>query len=146
MMWIIFIHWQPYCKCDWTTNIGANRNAHGKRTADEQYQQNSHKWKTWQLGFQTLERYWASFQVTRLFHSATNFSTRPITRMKSFSFIYLFFLGVCAQLQCIYYLVLYTNLKAAEGNKTFQTSLLLLTTANGHKGVMVQTWIEDTDM
>ena len=39
----------------------------------EQYQQNSHKWKTWQLGFQTLERYWASFQVTTLFHSATNF-------------------------------------------------------------------------
>ena len=34
---------------------------------------NNHKWKTWQLGFQTLERYLASFQVTRLFHSATNF-------------------------------------------------------------------------
>ena len=43
--------------------------------ANEQYQQNSHKWKTWQLGFQTLERYWASFQVTRQFHSATIFST-----------------------------------------------------------------------
>ena len=42
--------------------------------------------RSWQLGFQTLERYWASFQVTvRPF-----FSTRPITRMKSFSFIYLF--------------------------------------------------------
>ena len=41
--------------------------------ANEQYQQNSHKWKTWQLGFQTLEKYWASFQVTTLFHSATNF-------------------------------------------------------------------------
>ena len=41
--------------------------------ANEQYQQNSHRWQTWQLGFQTLERYWASFQVTRLFHSATNF-------------------------------------------------------------------------
>ena len=45
--------------------------------------------------------------------------------MKSFSFIYfiLFFFfggggggGGGAQLQCIYYLVLYTNLKAAEGN------------------------------
>ena len=50
--------------------------------------------------------------------------------MKSFSFIYLFiFFGgggggvggggggvVGAQLQCIYYLVLYTDLKAAEGN------------------------------
>ena len=48
--------------------------------ANEQYlvstsakQLNSHKWKTWQLGFQTLERYWASFQVTRLFHNATIF-------------------------------------------------------------------------
>ena len=48
--------------------------------------------------------------------------------MKSFSFIYFFFFlggwwwwggggGVGgAQLQCIYYLVLYTDLKAAEGN------------------------------
>ena len=46
--------------------------------------------------------------------------------MKSFSFFYSFiFLGggggggggvVGAQLQCIYYLVLYTDLKAAEGN------------------------------
>ena len=62
-------------------NIGANQNAH-MHMANEQYQQNSqgnsikkpsHKWKTWQLGFQTLERYWASFQVTTLFHSATNF-------------------------------------------------------------------------
>ena len=32
--------------------------------------------------------------------------------------------GVLDQLQCIYYLVLYTDLKAAEGNWTFQTSLL----------------------
>ena len=66
------------------------------------------KWKTWQLGFQTLERYWASFQVTRLFHSA-------ITRIKSCC---VFFEGGGggAQLQCIYYLVLYTDLKAAEGN------------------------------
>ena len=125
MMWIFFIDWQQYWKCDWTMNIGANRNAHGKRTgAHEQYQQNSRKWKTWQLGFQTLERYWASFQVTRLFHSATIFSTRPITRMKSFSFF--FFGGGCAQLQCIYYLVLYTDLKAAEGNYTFQKSLLYI--------------------
>ena len=47
--------------------------------------------------------------------------------MKSFSFFYFFiFLGgwwwgggggvVGAQLQCIYYLLLYTDLKAAEGN------------------------------
>ena len=76
-------------------------------------QQNSHKWKTWQLGFQTLERYWASFQVTRLFHSATNF----LLELRVF---HLFFEGGGggggAQLQCIYYLVLYTDLKAAEGN------------------------------
>ena len=66
-------------ECTWQTN-----------SINEQYQQNNHKWKTWQLGFKTLERYWASFQVTRLFHSATQFfSTRPITRMKCFSF-YLF--------------------------------------------------------
>ena len=89
-------------------------------------------------------RYWASFQVTRLFHSATNLSARPISRLKSFSFFYfLFYLfiillffyyhyyyyylfiylfiyfflgGGRAQLQCIYYLVLYTDLKAAESN------------------------------
>ena len=44
--------------------------------------------------------------------------------MKSFSFIYFFilfffyfiFLGGGAQLQCIYFLALYTDLKAAEGN------------------------------
>ena len=109
--------------------------------ANEQYQQNNHKWKTWQLGFQTLERYWASFQVTRLFHSATIFfSTRPITRMKRFIYFYFYFYffggwgvggecvgagggggrggrgGLGAQLQCIYYLVLYTDNKAAEGN------------------------------
>ena len=48
------------------------------------------------------------------------FSTRPITRIKSFSFFFFFFLGggggCRAQLQCVYYLVLYTDLKAAEGN------------------------------
>ena len=27
-----FIDWQQCWKCDWTMNIGANRNAHGKRT------------------------------------------------------------------------------------------------------------------
>ena len=61
--------------------------------ANEQYQQNSHKWNTWQLGFQTLERYWASF-----------------------SLFFFFFLVGGAQLQCIYYLVLYTDLKTTEGN------------------------------
>ena len=91
MMWIFFIYWQQYWKCDWTMNIGANRNAHGERTLSTKRPQVN--WKTWQLGFQTMERYryWASFQVTRLFHSATNLSARPITRLKSFSF-FLFFI------------------------------------------------------
>ena len=92
----------------------------GMHMAKEQYQQNSKKWQTWQLGFQTLERYWANFQVTRLFHSATNFFNQVlITRMKRVFFFFFFGGGGggggIAQLQCIYYLVLYTDLKAAEG-------------------------------
>ena len=69
-------------ECTWQTN-SINKTATGDR----------------QLGFQTLERYWASFQVTRLFHSATIFFRliatiffKLITRMKSFSlFFFLFF-------------------------------------------------------
>ena len=42
--------------------------------ASERYQQNSQKWQTWPLltvGLPvTSEKYWASFQVTRLFHNA----------------------------------------------------------------------------
>ena len=83
MMWIFFIDWQQHWKCDWTMNIGANRNAHGKRTVSTKQPQVK-KWKTWQLDFQTLERYWASFQVTRLLHSA-------ITRIKSCFFFFFFF-------------------------------------------------------
>ena len=88
--------------------------------ANEQYQQNSHKWQTWQLGFQILERYWASFQVTRLFHSATNFFQPGwLLEWNEEFFIGCFFFwggggGGRAQLQCIYYLVLYADLKAAE--------------------------------
>ena len=41
----------------------------------ERYQQNNHKWQTWPpltVGLPvTSERYWASFQVTRLFHKVT---------------------------------------------------------------------------
>ena len=90
--------------------------------ANEQYQQNSHKWKTWQLGFQTLERYWASFQVTRLFHSATNFFNRLITRIKSFWVFHFFFFfgggggGGVLSSNAFTILVLYTDLEAAEGN------------------------------
>ena len=48
--------------------------------------------------------------------------------MKSFSSSFFFFFlgGGGAQLKLIYYLVLYTDLKAAEGNETFQTSLLFV--------------------
>ena len=84
---------------------------------------------SWQLGFQTLERYWASFQVTRLSQCNQFFQPGRLLEWRVFHFfIYLFFWGggggvggggggvVGAQLQCIYYLVLYTDLKAAEGN------------------------------
>ena len=62
MMRIFYIDWQQHWECDWTMNIGD--------------QQNSHKWQTSydQLTVWlpvTPERYWASFQVTRLFHKAT---------------------------------------------------------------------------
>ena len=51
-------------ECTWQTN-SINKTATSESTKDFQ--------DSWQLGFQTLERYWASFQVTRLFHSATIF-------------------------------------------------------------------------
>ena len=63
----------------------------GMYMANEQYQQNSHKWKTWQLGFQTLQRYRYSelvFKSLDCFTVRPIFSTRPITRIKSFLFIY----------------------------------------------------------
>ena len=37
--------------------------------ANGRYQQNSHKWQTWQLGFQWYQR--GIELVTRMFHSAT---------------------------------------------------------------------------
>ena len=43
----------------------------GMHMANEQYQQNSHKWQTWQLGFQTFERYW-------VFRSLDCFTVRSI--------------------------------------------------------------------
>ena len=69
MTWIFYIDWQQYWKCNWIMNIDAN--AHGKRMVWTKLTQ--HKWHTWQSCFQWHRRdlYWASFQVTRLFHSAT---------------------------------------------------------------------------
>ena len=71
--------------------------------ANEQYLQNSHKWQTWQLGFQTLDRYWASFQVTRLFHSVTNFFTQAGG------------VCVCTAPMHLLFCAVHTDLKATEG-------------------------------
>ena len=56
MIWIFFIDWQQYWKWDWTMNICANRNAHGKRTVSTKQPQGTSE-RLWQLGFQTLESY-----------------------------------------------------------------------------------------
>ena len=69
-------------------NIGANRNAHGKRTVSTKQP-----------------------QVKDLTVGLPDFG-------EFFIFLFFFFFGGggVAQLQCFYYLVLYTDLKAAEGN------------------------------
>ena len=89
--------------------------------ANEWYQQNSHKWQTWPpltVGLPvTWERYWASFQVTRLFHKATVsqcdhfillhmyllFETSPGWYKVKEVFLTPIWWG-STQLQCIYYL------------------------------------------
>ena len=78
MMWIFYIDWQQYWKCDWTMNIGANRNAHGKQTVSTKQPQVTDLtvglpdiWGT-ELVFKSLDR----FTVQPIF------STRLITRMK----------------------------------------------------------------
>ena len=94
--------------------------------ANEQYQQNSQKWKTSPVD-SWASRLWRGTGIELVFKSLDCFtvrpifSTRPITKIKSFSFFLFFFGGGGvggggAQLQCIYCLVLYTDLKAAEGN------------------------------
>ena len=67
MMMIFYIDWQQHWECDRTMNICAN--AHGKRTVSTKQPQVT-------VGLPcsdqvTSERYWAGFQVTRLFHNAT---------------------------------------------------------------------------
>ena len=105
MMQIFYIDWQQHWECVRTMNIGAN--AHGEQTVSTK-PENSHKWQTWPpltVGLPvTSERYWAGFQITRLFHEATvsqcdhffaatyvfivwNF-TRLITRLKRFFFFF----------------------------------------------------------
>ena len=89
MMWIFYIDWQQYWKCDWTMDIGANLNAHGKRTV-------STKQPHWVKDFRRASRLWRGiglvFKSLHCFTVRPIFSTRPITRMKSFWF---FFGGGC---------------------------------------------------
>ena len=89
--------------------------------ANERYQQNSSKWQTWPpltVGLPvTSERYWASFQVTRLLHKVTVsqcdhsfaatyvfvFETSPGWLQDCRFFLTSIWWG-SSQLQCIYYL------------------------------------------
>ena len=88
MMWIFYIDLQQNWKCDWTMNIGANRNAHGKRTVSTKQP-----------------------QVTDL--TVVLLDIGEVLSL--FSRVGVGDGGGCSQLHCIYYLVLYTDLKAAEG-------------------------------
>ena len=113
MMRIFYIDWQQRLECDRTMNIGAN--AHGKWTVSTKQPQvtNLTSVSPLTVGLPvTSEWYWASFQVTRLFHSATIFCCyicicclklhrADNTRLKCF--FYLDLLG-STQLQWIYYL------------------------------------------
>ena len=69
MMRIFYIDWQQHWECDRTMNIGAN--AHGERTVSTKQPQMTDLTPL-TIGLPvTSERYWASFQVTRLFHKVT---------------------------------------------------------------------------
>ena len=70
MMRIFYIDWQQHWKCDRTMNA----NAHGKRTGSTKEPQVTDLTPVSPLTVGlpvTSERYWACFQVIRLFHSAT---------------------------------------------------------------------------
>ena len=72
MMRIFYMDWQQHWEYDRTMNIGAN--AHGKRTVSTKQPQVTDLTSVSPLTVGppvTSERYWACFQVTRLFHSAT---------------------------------------------------------------------------
>ena len=114
MMRIFYIDWQQHWECDQTMNIGEN--AHDKRTVSAKQPQQvidltSMSPLTVGLAV-TSESYWASFQVTRLFHSATIFLLLHMYLLFETSLGWLpgwgFFLtSICwgrTQLQSIYYL------------------------------------------
>ena len=72
MMRIFYIDLQQHWGCDRTMIIGAN--AHGKRTVSTKQPQVTDLTSVSPLTVglpMTSERHWSSFQVTRLFHSAT---------------------------------------------------------------------------
>ena len=115
IMQFFYINWQQHWECDRTMNIGAN--AHGKRTVSTKQPQVTDLTSVSPLtvGFPvTSEWYWTSFQVTRLFHSATIFSLLHICCLKlhradfQVEEVFFFFLTSIwcgsTQLQCIYYL------------------------------------------
>ena len=112
----LFIDWQQYWKCDWTMNIGANRNAHGKQTVStkQPHKSRSERLDSW------ASRLWRGIEL--VFKSLDCLTVRLLELRVVFFFFFFFFFegggggGGGAQLQSIYYLVLYTDLKAAEGN------------------------------
>ena len=88
MMWIFYIHWQQYWKCDWRLNIGANRNAHGKRTVSTKQPQVTDL----TVGLPDIGGTELVFKSLDCFTVRPIFSTRLITRMKSF-FLFVCFFG-----------------------------------------------------
>ena len=110
MMWIIFIDWQPYWRCDWTMNIGANRNAHGKRTVSTN---SINKTTTSERLDSWASRIWRGIEL--VFKSLDCFTVRPnffqpdrLLEWSVFHFIYFYLFiflgggGGGAQLQCIW--------------------------------------------
>ena len=117
-----------WCKCTWRTN-GINKTA-------------GHKWLTLPpltVGLPvTSERYWASFQVTRLFHKATvsqcdHFFATTYRKLNQVDYqieIFLPQFGGGALSSNVFTICPYTDLWAAEGISALQTSLLLVTVTN----------------
>ena len=113
MMLIFYIDWQQHWECDRTMNIGAN--AHSEQTVSTKQPQLSSDRPHLTVGRPvTSKRYWASFQVTRLFHKATVSQCNHfflcyicICCLKLYQVEDFFFTSIwwgSTQLQCIYYL------------------------------------------
>ena len=89
MILICNIDWKQYWKCDWTMNIGANRNAHGKWTVPTKQPQVTDL----TVGLPDIGGNELVFRSLDCFAVRLIFLTRLITRMKSFSFFFFFFFG-----------------------------------------------------